>query len=172
MPLVSALEAHFGFASEALQFEYFGIGCTHVRLTARPRAPAHQRVFFQSLLVLETLILHEKLALVGENFIDFRCGNLFQAFSVQASYFVHLCILNVLLQILIDTVAAEFMATLEHHSTFLRGVCKLICVAYDAIDWLFIAAIMLLKTVALASMLFNDPCRRSSDLLLEERSLL
>ena len=94
VPLITAFEANFSSASQTFQLDLVVVLTSHVRLTARLRAPSNQWICLKSRLILEPLILHEKLSLIHQNFIDFLLGNRLLALVVQARNLVELVVDN------------------------------------------------------------------------------
>ena len=94
VPLITAFEANFSSASQTLQLDFVIVLTSHVRLTAGLGAPSNQWIRLKPRLVLESLILHEKLSLIHQNFIDFLLGNRLLALVVQARNLVELVVDN------------------------------------------------------------------------------
>ena len=92
VPLITAFEANFSSASQTLQLDFVIVLTSHMRLTAGLGAPSNQWIRLKPRLVLESLILHEKLSLVDQYFINFLLLNHLLAFVVQTLNLVELVI--------------------------------------------------------------------------------
>ena len=71
VPLISTFEANFSSASQTFQLDFVVVLTSHMRLTAGLGAPSNQWIRLKPCLILEPLVLHEKLALVNQYFIYF-----------------------------------------------------------------------------------------------------
>ena len=94
VPLITAFEANFSSASQTFQLDLVVVLTSHVRLAAGLRAPSDQWIRLEARLILEPLILHEKLSLVDQYFIDFLLRYRLLAFVVQALNLIELVIDN------------------------------------------------------------------------------
>ena len=109
VPVVTTLETDLCLASLTSQLINLALLGTDMRFTPRLRAPAHQRVRFEPLLISEPLVFHEKLRLVNKDLLDFRGGDVFLALVVQALDFVDLRVYNELLKVRHGAVFTETM---------------------------------------------------------------
>ena len=94
VPLIPAFEANFSSTGQTFQLDFVVVLTSHVRLAAGLGAPSNQWICLKSRLILEPLILHEKLSLIHQNFIDFLLGNRLLALVVQARNLVELVVDN------------------------------------------------------------------------------